>query len=88
MTVPADFRPATMVASYGETKFESIFEPQVVRTPSVQKISLCPIGTPVIAAARPAARAASAAAAAASADSLVIVTKALSAGCAAAHRSR
>ena len=88
ITVPAALRPTTTVASYGDTKSASIFEPQVVRTPSVQKMSLWAIGTPVSGPARPAARASSAACAAAKAPSAVTVTKALRAGWPAAMRSR
>jgi hypothetical protein len=54
-------------------KFESIRDPQVVRMPSVQKMSLCTIGTPVSGPPSPRARAASAAAASASARSRVTV---------------
>ena len=46
-TVPAAFQRSTTVASYGATKFDSIRDPQVVSTPSVQKMSLWAIGTPV-----------------------------------------
>src|SRR5215469_10475130 len=80
MTAPADFSFATTVASYGATKLSSMREPQVVRTPAVQKRSLCAIGTPVSAPPAPAANAWSAARAAASATSAVTEMKALSAG--------
>ena len=40
----------------GGIKLSSIFEPQLVRTPSVQKISLCRMGTPQRSGALPAAR--------------------------------
>src|SRR5215510_12536751 len=33
VTVPASFRRCTICASYGETKFDSIFEPHVVSQP-------------------------------------------------------
>ena len=45
--VPALFKFDTTVASYGGTKFESIFEPQVVLRPFVQNKSFCAIGIPV-----------------------------------------
>src|SRR5687767_2906825 len=57
VTAPAAFRRSTTCASYGETKLESIFEPQVDSQPLVQKMSLCASGTPVSGPARPAARA-------------------------------
>src|SRR6185503_4925504 len=41
MTAPAAFRRSTMCASYGETKLDSIFEPQVVSQPLAQKMSFC-----------------------------------------------
>ncbi len=34
-------------ASYGETKFDSILDPQVVRQPCAQKMSFCATGMPV-----------------------------------------
>src|SRR5215469_10448972 len=80
MTAPADFSFATTVASYGATKLSSMREPQVVRTPAVQKRSLCAMGTPVSAPPAPAASARSAARAAASALSAVTEMNALSAG--------
>jgi len=80
MTAPARFNFATTVASYGETKLSSMREPQVVRTPSVQKMSLCAIGTPVSAPPSPAASVRSAARAAASASSAVTEMKAFSSG--------
>ena len=43
-TVPALLSFSTTVASYGETKLSRMREPQVVRTPAVQKMSLCAIG--------------------------------------------
>ena len=88
ITVPAAFSRATTVASYGDTKFESIFEPQVVSTPSVQKMSLWAIGMPASAGAPPACSRSSATAAAASAASRVTVTKAFSSGWLAVMRSR
>src|SRR6202140_3370223 len=63
-------------------------EPQVVRTPWVQKMSLWAIGTPVRAPPAPAASARSAAAASASACSLVTEMKALSAAWLASILSR
>jgi len=42
----ASLRFFITVASYGGTKFSSIFEEQVVGTPVSQKISFTPIGTP------------------------------------------
>src|SRR5829696_10481650 len=65
ITVPAALSLATSVASYGATKFSRMREPHVVRTPSVQKMSLCTIGKPVSGPARPADSAASATRAAA-----------------------
>ncbi len=66
------------MASYGDTKLSSIFEPQLVRTPAVQKMSLWASGSPVSGPALPAAKAWSAALAWASADSGITVMKALS----------
>ncbi len=63
-------------------------EPQVVRTPCVQKMSLCAIGTPVSAPPVPAASARSAAAASLSARSRVTEMKALSVAWLASMRSR
>ncbi|SUZ76506.1 uncharacterized protein METZ01_LOCUS29360 [marine metagenome] len=39
-TEPLAEKFSTTVEEYGDTKLDSILEPQVVRTPSVQKISL------------------------------------------------
>ena len=39
---------AMTVASYGGTKFPSIWDAQVVRTPSVQILSLIASGIPII----------------------------------------
>jgi hypothetical protein len=86
-TVPARAGPVTTCASYGATKFASMREPQVVRSPAVMITSLCAIGTPASGAAAPAASAASAARACASAPSASTVTKALSAACAASMRA-
>ena len=80
MIAPARLSFATTVASYGETKFSSMREPQLVRTHSVQKMSLCAMGTPVSAPPAPAASVRSAARAAASASGAVTEMKALSAG--------
>src|SRR5690625_4723402 len=44
--IPAAFKCVTTVASYGGTKSASIFEADVVRTPSVHRLSLSAIGTP------------------------------------------
>ncbi len=63
VTKPAALAFATTVASYGEIKLSSIFEPAVVLIPWVQKISLCASGIPVRAVALPALRTASAASA-------------------------
>src|SRR5579862_5322010 len=63
-------------------------EPQVVRTPRVQKMSLWAIGTPVRARPAPPASARSAAAAAASAASAVTEMKALSAPWCCSMRAR
>ena len=57
-------------------KFSSIFEPQVVRRPSVQKMSFCATGMPVMGSALPDASFSSAAAAAAKAFSSSTLTKA------------
>src|SRR6266849_4986771 len=46
-TAPASLNLRIVVASYGETKFASILEPQVVGNPSVQKMSFCAMGMPV-----------------------------------------
>ncbi|MQM39562.1 hypothetical protein KBTX_03592 [wastewater metagenome] len=56
-------------------KLSSIRLPQLVRTPSVQKMSLCAMGTPVSGPASPRARRASAASARASAASSVTLMK-------------
>ena len=45
--MPAALSFSTTVASYGDTKLSSIFEPQLVLTPFVQKMSLCASGKPV-----------------------------------------
>src|SRR5688572_17310752 len=55
MTTPDCDNRSTSVASYGATKLDNMREPQVVNTPSVQKISLCRIGRPASAPASPAA---------------------------------
>ena len=47
VTHPAFASRWTTVASYGAVKPASIFEPQVVRSRFVQKMSLCAIGMPV-----------------------------------------
>ena len=47
ITTPTCDSRSTTVASYGATKFDSMREPQVVSTPSVQKMSLCTSGRPV-----------------------------------------
>src|SRR3989304_1285 len=47
ITIPALFNFSTTVASYGAIKLSSIFDPQEVFTPSVQKMSFCAIGIPV-----------------------------------------
>src|ERR1041384_8177124 len=39
MTIPDAVSFSTTVASYGDTKLSSIFEPQLVLTPCVQKMS-------------------------------------------------
>jgi hypothetical protein len=77
ITTPAARSRATTVASYGDMNPSSMREPQVVRTPRVQKMSLWAIGTPVSGPPCPAARRASARAASASAASAVTVMKAL-----------
>ena len=78
ITAPASSSFSVTVASYGEIKLSSIFEPQLVFTPLVQKMSLCANGMPVNGPAVPALRAPSAACAAASAGAAVTVTKLLS----------
>src|SRR6188768_4364158 len=40
VTMPAALSLSTTVASYGDTKLSSIFDPQLVLTPCVQKMSL------------------------------------------------
>src|SRR6185436_1579923 len=87
VTMPAAFSFSTTVASYGDTKLSSIREPQLVRTPCVQKMSLWASGSPVRGPAWPDASCASAALACARAESAVTVMKALSAGCAASTRA-
>ena len=76
------------VSPYDATKFESMRDPQLVRIPFVQKMSLCASGTPVSGPPSPRAMRASARRASASARSPVTVTKALSAGLARSIRSR
>jgi len=46
MTAPAAASLSTTVASYGGTKFSSIFEEQVVFVPRVHMLSLTAIGMP------------------------------------------
>ena len=58
--MPAALSFSTTVASYGDTKLSSIFEPQLVLTPCVQKMSLCASGRPVSGPALPEAKVASA----------------------------
>src|SRR5687768_7892393 len=87
MTMPAALSFSTTVASYGDTKLSSIFEPQLVLTPAVQKMSLCASGRPVSGPALPDASAASAAFACANAWLAVTVTNALSVACDASTRA-
>src|SRR6187399_945134 len=87
VTMPAAFSFSTTVASYGDTKLSSIFEPQLVRTSFVQKMSLCASGSPVSGPAFPEPKVASATFACARADSGVTVMKELSAGCDASMRA-
>jgi hypothetical protein len=87
-TAPASASRFTTVASYGETKLSSMRDPQLVLTSSVQKMSLCAIGTPVKGVALPAAILASACSACRSAFSSVTVTKALRAPSKRLMRSR
>src|SRR5688572_17580636 len=87
VTMPDALSFSTTVASYGDTKLSSMREPQLVRTPAVQKMSLCARGNPVSGPAEPAASALSAAAAWANADSDITVMKALSFGCATSMRA-
>ncbi len=86
VTMPAALSFSTTVASYGDTKLSSIFEPQLVLTPCVQKMSLCASGRPVSGPASPDAKVDSATFACASADSAVTVMKAFSVGCDASIR--
>src|SRR5262245_43096482 len=78
VTQPAAASRATTVASYGATKLLRIFEPQLVCTPCVQKMSLCAMGMPASVPPLPAASARSAARACSSASSSVTVMKLLS----------
>ena len=78
--MPAALSFSTTVASYGDTKLSSIFEPQLVLTPFVQKMSLCASGRPVSGPALPEAKVDSATFACARADSAVTVMKAFSVG--------
>ena len=75
VTMPAAAQRSTTCASYGATKSASIREPQVVRQPRAQKISLCAIGNPVSGPLCPAARRASAARACARLRSASTLTK-------------
>ena len=77
ITVPAAARCSTTVALYGAVKLSSIFDPQLVFTPWVQKMSLWAIGTPVSGCGFPAAIISSAARASARARSAVTVMKLL-----------
>lgn len=45
-TAPASLSLLTTVALYGGIKFSNIFEPHVVATPFVQKLSFTAIGIP------------------------------------------
>ena len=56
MTAPAAFKRSITAASYGGTKFSSMREPHVVRTPRVIRTSLMQAGIPVRGAASPRAR--------------------------------
>src|SRR5262249_48222731 len=87
-TAPAAANRSITCASYGLTKFASILEPQLVRIPRVQKMSLWAIGIPVSGPAWPCARFASAARASARLRSRSIVMKALSEPFSAAARAR
>src|SRR5690349_12115337 len=69
VTIPDAFSFSTTVASYGDTKLSSMREPQLVRTPLVQKMSLCASGSPVSGPAEPSFKAASARTACAMAES-------------------
>src|SRR5690349_16190585 len=71
LTTPARLSNVTTVASYGDTKLDNMREPQVVKTPSVQKMSLCANGSPVSGPPLPAAKSRSACAASAKAASAV-----------------
>ena len=73
ITVPRARSRSTTVASYGATKESSIREPHEVRTPRVQKISLCAMGMPSNGLSSPARRRLSACAAPANAISPVTV---------------
>src|SRR5574343_2001168 len=94
LVLPSETRPASecilriTVASYGETKLASIFEPQVVVQPSAQKMSFWATGMPVSGPAVPAAMRASAARAMARLFSRSTVTKALMSGFRRSMRSR
>src|SRR5439155_10866712 len=68
-TAPARSRRATTVASYGGTNDSSIFDPAVVLTPRVHRLSLSATGTPASGASRHRSRSRSISAARASARS-------------------
>src|SRR3954471_511326 len=87
VTMPAALSLSTTVASYGDTKLSSMREPQLVRTPAVQKMSLCASGSPVSGPAEPSCRATSARTDCAKAESAITVMNALSCGCAASMRA-
>src|SRR5262245_20881409 len=87
-TAPAALNRSTTCASYGATKFASIFDPQVVNQPCAQKMSLCARGIPVRGPASPRAMRWSAARACARLRSGSTVMNALRLPCAAAMRSR
>src|SRR2546423_9261770 len=86
--MPARASLSATNALYGATKFFSIREPQVVRSPSVMITSLWARGTPVNGDAVPAAMRASAALACDIAPSRSIVRNAFSVGFAVSMRSR
>jgi len=88
ITAPAALKRSITCASYGLTKLESIFEPQVVRQPFVTKMSLCATGIPVSGFASPFAIRSSAARACARLFSASTVMNALSAPFSLEVRSR
>src|SRR5882672_4309475 len=87
-TAPAALKRSIRCASYGETKFERIFEPQVVSQSRATKMSLWATGIPVSGCPAPFAMSASAARACARLFSESMVMKAFSFPFSASMRAR